>query len=262
MGDTFANYIGSWTHLLWLFAHLNPHSSAFGDICALYSPFLHQLTVPSSLFEPGRLRPCPSYSRRGDHINLGLLRSFYKGGRGITHWVRRAGGGGGSQLRMETEPPSPPCVECPLRLTAMPKHPFGTTRTARQQRRGLAAIGTRIQRRAFSRESCEFGPRKLGYRQPPDDPNWAQNQQRGPLHPVACLGTTGQRTKSLSQMMTLPNPLVQEYHFTFSGVTSGPSLAGIHVRPTEPQTEGGPSAPPPGAAGTFPSAQQHWALGL
>ena len=63
-----------------VFAHLNPHSSDFGDICALYSPFLHQLTMQSSLFGPGRLRPCPSYSRRKDRINLGLLRSFYKGG--------------------------------------------------------------------------------------------------------------------------------------------------------------------------------------
>ena len=73
-GDEFASYIGPWTHLLPVFAHLNPHSSDFGDICALYSPFLHQLTMQSSLFK--HLRPCPSYSRR----NLGLLRSFYKGG--------------------------------------------------------------------------------------------------------------------------------------------------------------------------------------
>ena len=63
-----------------MFAHLNPHSSDFGDICALYSPFLHQLTVQSSLFEPGRLRPCPSYSRRRDRIDLGFLRSYCKGG--------------------------------------------------------------------------------------------------------------------------------------------------------------------------------------
>ena len=34
--------------------HLNPHSSDFGDVCALYAPFLHQLTMQSSLFEPGR----------------------------------------------------------------------------------------------------------------------------------------------------------------------------------------------------------------
>ena len=27
-------------------------------------------------------RPCPSYSRRRDRINLGLLRSYYKGGGG------------------------------------------------------------------------------------------------------------------------------------------------------------------------------------
>ena len=34
--------------------HLNPHSSDFGDVCALYAPFLHRLTMQSSLFEPGR----------------------------------------------------------------------------------------------------------------------------------------------------------------------------------------------------------------
>ena len=34
----------------------------------------------SSLFEPGRLRPCPSYRGRRDCITLGLLRSLYKGG--------------------------------------------------------------------------------------------------------------------------------------------------------------------------------------
>ena len=76
-----------------MFAHLNPHSSDFGDFCALYAPFLHQLTMQSSLFERGcpvlvvacvarKLRPCPSYSRRRDRINLGLWRSFYKGGAG------------------------------------------------------------------------------------------------------------------------------------------------------------------------------------
>ena len=80
-GAEFASYMDT----LFVFAHLNPHSSDFGDMCALYSPFLHQLTVQSSLFEPGRLRPCPSYSRRRDRANLGLLRSFYRGG----------GGGGG-----------------------------------------------------------------------------------------------------------------------------------------------------------------------
>ena len=58
---------------------MNRHSSDFGDICTLYSPFLHQLTMQYSLFEPGRLWPCPRYSRRGDRINLVLLRDFYKG---------------------------------------------------------------------------------------------------------------------------------------------------------------------------------------
>ena len=69
---------------------LDPDSSDFGDVCALYAPFLHQLTMQSSLFERGcpvlvvvcvarKLRPCPSYSRRRDRINLGLWRSLYKG---------------------------------------------------------------------------------------------------------------------------------------------------------------------------------------
>ena len=76
-----------------MFAHLNPHSSDFWYPCALYSPCLHQLTMQSSLFELGRpvsvvvcvarkLRPCPSYSRRRDRINLGLWRSLYKVGGG------------------------------------------------------------------------------------------------------------------------------------------------------------------------------------
>ena len=70
---------------------LDPDSSDFGDVCALYAPFLHQLIMQSSLFEAGRpvlvfvcvvrkLRPCPSYSRRRDRINLGLWRSLYNGG--------------------------------------------------------------------------------------------------------------------------------------------------------------------------------------
>ena len=74
-----------------MFAHLNPHSSDFWYPCALYSPCLRQLTMQSSLFEPGcpvlvvvcvarKLHPCPSYSRRRDRINLGLWRSLYKGG--------------------------------------------------------------------------------------------------------------------------------------------------------------------------------------
>ena len=78
-----------------MFAHLSAHSSDFGDICALCARCLHQLTMQSSLFDPGRpvlvvvcvarkLRPCPSYSRHTDRINLGLWRSLYKGGGG-TH---------------------------------------------------------------------------------------------------------------------------------------------------------------------------------
>ena len=74
---------------------LDPHSSNCGDVCALYAPFLHQLTMQSSLFGPGcpvlvvvcvarKLRLCPSYSRRRDRINLGLWRSLYKGGGGYS----------------------------------------------------------------------------------------------------------------------------------------------------------------------------------
>ena len=33
---------------------------------------------------PASRRPCPSHSRHRDGINLGLLRSFYNGGGGIT----------------------------------------------------------------------------------------------------------------------------------------------------------------------------------
>ena len=36
-----------------------------------------------------KLRPCPSYSRRRDRINLGLWRSLYKGGGGTEFWVRQ-----------------------------------------------------------------------------------------------------------------------------------------------------------------------------
>ena len=35
-----------------------------------------------------KLRPCPSYSRRRDRINLGLWRSLYKGGAGYTSIAR------------------------------------------------------------------------------------------------------------------------------------------------------------------------------
>ena len=86
-GDGFASRIESWTHVLWVFAHLNPHSSDFVDVCAFYTPFLHQVSMQSSLFEPVRpvlvvvcvarkLRPCPGYSRRTDRINLGHWRSL------------------------------------------------------------------------------------------------------------------------------------------------------------------------------------------
>ena len=80
-----------------------PDSSDFGDVCALFAPFLHQLTMQSSLFERGcpvlvvvcvarKLRPCPSYSRRRDRINLGLWRSLYKGGGGGHHLLQCGSG--------------------------------------------------------------------------------------------------------------------------------------------------------------------------
>ena len=59
--------------------------------------------MESSLFEAGcpvlvvlcvarNLRPCPSYSRRGDRIHLGLWRSLYKrGGRGTCQCPPPAG---------------------------------------------------------------------------------------------------------------------------------------------------------------------------
>ena len=56
--------------------------------------------MQSSLFERGcpvlvvvcvarKLRPCPSYSRRRDRIDLGLWRSLYKGGAGYYPFVKR-----------------------------------------------------------------------------------------------------------------------------------------------------------------------------
>ena len=84
------------------FCPLDPDSSDFGDVCAFYAPFLHQLTMQSSLFERGcpvlvvvcvarKLRPCPSYSRRRDRINLGHWRSLYKGWRGTERLCRALG---------------------------------------------------------------------------------------------------------------------------------------------------------------------------
>ena len=110
---------------------LDPDSSDFGDVCALYAPFLHQLTIQSSLFERGcpglvvicvarKLRPCPGYSRRRDRINLGLWRSLYKGGGGTSVMdrgvamctVRRSCG------------PSPPLPSPPLPSPPLPSPPF------------------------------------------------------------------------------------------------------------------------------------------
>ena len=113
-----------------MFAQLNPHSSDFGDISALYPSFLHQLTIQSSLFETGRLRPCPRYSRRRDHINFVLLRSFYGGGGGQVSSKRddgclgvRCSGGKGSWKGERTVrclctvgPPNDQHLQCPYAL--------------------------------------------------------------------------------------------------------------------------------------------------
>ena len=48
--------------------------------CAPYPRFLHQLTMPVVVCVARKLRPCPSYSRRRDHIYLGLLHILDKGG--------------------------------------------------------------------------------------------------------------------------------------------------------------------------------------
>ena len=59
-------------------AHLNPHRSDVGDICALHSHFLHHLTACAAC----KLRSCPSYRRHRDRINLGLSVAITRGGGG------------------------------------------------------------------------------------------------------------------------------------------------------------------------------------
>ena len=81
----------SWTHLLRLFAHLNPQSSDFGYICALSSPFLVVACVPMFVCVARKLWPCLSYSRRRDRIDLGLLRSLDKRGGEVTLAKIRSG---------------------------------------------------------------------------------------------------------------------------------------------------------------------------
>ena len=77
---------------------LDPDSSDFGDVCALYAPFLHQLTMQSSLFE----RWCPvlvvvcvgaNYARVQATVGVGtvLIWDFgvaYTGGGGTFFWYR------------------------------------------------------------------------------------------------------------------------------------------------------------------------------
>ena len=77
-----------------MFAHLNPHGSDFGDICALYSPFLHQLTMQASLFEPGR--PVIFTHSTGERVDATMkgpsekggqfaVLEYMKGGQTVTH---------------------------------------------------------------------------------------------------------------------------------------------------------------------------------
>ena len=77
-----------------MFAHLNPHSSDLGDICVLYPPFLHQLTMQSSLFQPGRpVIFTRSTSERVDATMKGpsekgdlfAVLEYMKGGQVVTH---------------------------------------------------------------------------------------------------------------------------------------------------------------------------------
>ena len=58
-----------------MFAHLNPHNSNFGDICASFSPFLHQLPIVCGTC---KLRLCLSYS--SDRINLVFFAVITGGG--------------------------------------------------------------------------------------------------------------------------------------------------------------------------------------
>ena len=53
-----------------MFAHLNPQSADFGDICALSSPSLHQLTMQSSLFEPGHPVSVVIYVSRASYARV------------------------------------------------------------------------------------------------------------------------------------------------------------------------------------------------
>ena len=86
--------------------------------------------MQSSLFEPGRpvsvvvcvarkLRPCPSYSRRRDRINLGLWRSLYRGG-GIRYPSCRA-----QSLTLQAPPPTRQlcrcctCLACTVRMRTL-----------------------------------------------------------------------------------------------------------------------------------------------
>ena len=77
-----------------MFAHLNPHSSELGDICVLYPPFLHHLTIQSSLFQPGR--PVIFTRSTGERVDatmkgpsekgdLFAVLEYMKGGQVVTH---------------------------------------------------------------------------------------------------------------------------------------------------------------------------------
>ena len=77
-----------------MFAHFNRHSSDLGDICVLYPPFLHQLTMQSSLFRPGRpviftrsTGECVGATMKGlsQKGDLFAVLEYMKGGQVVTH---------------------------------------------------------------------------------------------------------------------------------------------------------------------------------
>ena len=68
-----------------MFAHLKPHSSDFGDNCALSSPFLVVgVCTPVVVCVARTLRPRLSYSGRRDRSNSVLLCTLDKGGGGTS----------------------------------------------------------------------------------------------------------------------------------------------------------------------------------
>ena len=73
-----------------MFAHLNPHGSDFGDVCALYPTFLHQLIMHSSLFNLGAQSHVPAVmdaTIKGplEKGELFAVMEYMKGGQVVTH---------------------------------------------------------------------------------------------------------------------------------------------------------------------------------